>query len=232
MSSKIEYHLSIKDMPPDQRPRERLINFGVVTLSNAEILAIILGSGAKNQTSLDLAQRLLGLNGGLRYLAEATVDQLSNLRGIGPAKAAQIKAAVELGKRLRVASQLERPVIKSPLDVGNLLSEEMRYLDREQFKALLLNTKNCLLSIDTISIGSLNASLVHPRELFKNAVIKSAAGLILVHNHPSGNPEPSSEDINMTKRIIEAGDILGISVLDHIIIGDGTHISLREKGLI
>ncbi len=232
MSSKLEYYLTIKELPPDQRPREKLLYHGAAYLSNAEILAIILRTGTKKEGSLHLAQNILKENGGLPYLAKASVDQLKNIRGIGPAKATQIKAAIELGRRLKTAGQKEVPVIKSPKDVADLLLEEMRYLDREHFRAVLLSTKNNVLAVDNISIGSLNASLVHPRELFKNAVIKSAAGIILVHNHPSGNPEPSNEDKHVTQRMVKAGEIMGIDVLDHIIIGDGRYVSLKEMGFL
>ena len=193
-------------------------------------MAIIIRTGTRRESSLDLAQKILKEHGGLSYLARASVEELKNIRGIGPAKAAQIKAAIEIGRRLVSTDQRERPAIKSPQDVANLLLEEMRYLDREHFNAVLLDTKNRVIAVDNISIGGLNASLVHPRELFKRAVIKSAAGIILVHNHPSGNPKPSSEDKQVTYRMVKAGEIMGIDVLDHIIIGDGVYESLKEMG--
>lgn len=227
-----EYRLTVKEMPPDQRPRERLISFGAGVLSNAEILAILIGSGTGKETSIELAQRILSSQGGMAFLAEATVEELSSIKGIGPAKTAQIKAAIELGRRLASTTRWERPVIKSPIDSFHLVGEEMRYLDREHFKVILLNTKNHVLGIESISVGSLNASLVHPRELFKKAILKSAAGIILVHNHPSGDPQPSEEDKQVTCRMKEAGEIIGIEVLDHIIIGDGRFVSLRERGVI
>ena len=229
---KPEYHLTIKEMPPDQRPRERLLSFGSGTLTNAEVLAILLCKGIGKETALELAQRILANNGGLPFLAEATAEQLSSIHGIGPAKTAQIKAAIELGKRLAVATRWERPFIKCPGDVFSLLGEEMRYLDREHFKVILLNTKNHVLEIESVSVGNLNSSLVHPRELFKKAILKSAAGGILVHNHPSGDPQPSDEDRQVTARMVEAGEIIGIEVLDHIVIGDGRYASLRERGLM
>ena len=160
------------------------------------------------------------------------MEELGNIRGIGPAKTAQIKAAIELGKRLATTNRWERPVIKSPIDVFHRLGEEMRYLDRENFNVVMLNTKNHVLGVEVISVGSLNASLVHPRELFKRAILKSAAGVILVHNHPSGDPQPSEEDKLVTCRMVEAGKIIGIEVLDHIIIGDGRFASLREQGFM
>lgn len=227
-----EYHATIKEMPLDQRPRERLISYGAGVLSNAEILAILLGTGTGQETSIELAQRILNSQGGMAFLAEATADELEGIRGIGPAKTAQIKAAVELGKRLVATTRWERPVIKSPVDVFHLVGEEMRYLDREHFNVILLNTKNHVLGIENVSVGSLNASLVHPRELFKKAILKSAAGVILVHNHPSGDPEPSEEDKQVTCRMAEAGEIIGIEVLDHIVIGDGRFASLREYGFM
>ncbi|KUK11248.1 MAG: DNA repair protein RadC [Clostridia bacterium 41_269] len=230
MSEKPEYHLTIKDMPPDQRPRERLFVVGPESLSNTELLAILLRTGTVEETSLDLAKRILNQNGGLRFLAESDVEQLKNIHGVGTAKAAQIKAAVELGKRIFSISSWESPSIKSPQDAANLLMDSMRYLDREHFKVVYLNSKNRVLGVDLISIGTLNASLVHPRELFKKAVVRSAAGIILVHNHPSGDPHPSEEDKLVTKRMVEAGEIIGIEVLDHIIIGDGIYVSLREMG--
>ena len=227
-----EYHVTVKEMPPDQRPRERLISYGAGVLSNAEILAILLGTGTGQETSIELAQRILATQGGMAFLAEATAEELKEIRGIGPAKTAQIKAAVELGKRLVATTRWERPVIKSPVDVFHLVGEEMRYLDREHFNVILLNTKNHVLGIENVSVGSLNASLVHPRELFKKAILKSAAGIILVHNHPSGDPEPSGEDKQVTCRMVEAGEIIGIEVLDHIVIGDGRFASLRELGFM
>lgn len=225
-----EYHATIKELPPDQRPRERLISFGAGVLSDAEILAILLGTGTGNETSIELAQRVLASRGGMSFLAEASAEELVGIRGIGPAKTAQIKAAIELGRRLASTTRWERPVIKSPVDVFQLVGEEMRYLDKEHFNIIVLNTKNHVLGIDNISVGSLNASLVHPRELFKKAILRSAAGIILVHNHPSGDPQPSEEDKLVTCRMAEAGEIIGIEVLDHIIIGDGRYISLRERG--
>lgn len=227
-----EYHPTVKEMPPDQRPRERLISYGAEVLSNAEILAILLGSGTGRETSIELAQRILSGKGGISFLAEATVEELVGIRGVGPAKTAQIKAAVELGKRLASSTRWERPVIKSPADVFHLVGEDMRYLDREHFNVILLNTKNHVLGVENVSIGSLNASLVHPRELFKKAILKSAAGIILVHNHPSGDPQPSQEDKQVTCRMAKAGEIIGIEVLDHIVIGDGRFASLRERGFM
>jgi DNA repair protein RadC len=219
---------TIKEMPPDLQPRERLLAAGVQALSNVELLAIMLRTGTRSETALDLAHKLLARPEGLRYLAEASLEEMQKQKGIGLAKAAELKAALELGRRLAVLS-LSRTVIKSPQDVANLLMDEMRYLDREYFRTVSLNTKNRVLGVDNVSIGSLNSSLVHPREVFKNPIRRSAAAIILVHNHPSGDPGPSKEDVQVTRRLVEAGQILGIEVLDHLIIGDGSFISLKEQ---
>jgi DNA repair protein RadC len=228
-----EYYLSIKKMAKSERPREKLINFGVNSLSNAELLAILIRTGTKEISAIDLSQRILSeREDGLRYLADCTIDELSHLKGIGKTKACQIIAAVELGKRLSMSTSKARLNIKSPRDVANIFMEEMRYYKKEYFKSILLNTKNEIIATEDISIGSLNSSLVHPREVFVGAIRKSASSIILMHNHPSGNPNPSNEDMKITKRLIEAGKIIGIEVLDHIIIGDGQFISLKEISII
>ncbi|MBZ4687283.1 MAG: repair protein RadC [Clostridia bacterium] len=232
MSNSPHYHLTIKELPKDMRPRERMISNGPSALSNSELLAILLRTGNAGETAMDLASRILSSSGGLKQMAAISMEELSKFKGIGIAKAAQIIAAIELGRRIASTSEEARPKISCPEDVANLLLEEMRHLDREHFRCLSLNTKNYLLAIDSISIGSLNSSIVHPREVFKKAVIRSAAGVILVHNHPSGDPTPSGEDISVTKRLVHAGETLGIDVLDHLIIGDKRYISLKEKGII
>lgn len=228
----IEYHLGIKDMPVSDRPRERLLAEGSEALSNTELLAILIRTGTPTASALNLAAHTLKELGGLRGLVQSGHDELQAIKGLGPAKGAQIKAALELGKRIASLGPENRPVIRCPEDVKNLLMEEMRYLDREHFRTISLNTKNHVLAIDTVSIGSLNSSIVHPRELFKNPIKRSSAALILVHNHPSGDPTPSKEDIEVTKRLSEAGKLLGIEILDHIIIGDQKYISLKEKALL
>jgi|Deesub1362A_J573_1020465.scaffolds.fasta_scaffold01550_9 DNA repair protein RadC len=228
-------YFTIKDLPETERPRERLIRFGAEALSNAELLALILQTGSRQESAIVLAQRVLkGKQGiqGLRYLVDASIEELSQIKGIGTAKAARIKAALELTRRLSSFSGETKPVIRSPQDVSDLLMEEMRYLDREHFKAILLDIKNRVIDIEDISVGSLNTSIVHPRELFKTAIRRSSAAIILIHNHPSGDPTPSSEDIEITSRIVWGGEILGIEILDHIIIGDGIYVSLKEKNLL
>ena len=226
------HYLTLKELPSELRPRERLLAHGAASLSNSELLAILLRTGTNKASAIDLAEQPLVEFKELVILMDASVEEMICVRGIGEVKAIQIKAALELGRRMTILPAAERPAIKSPDDVVALVMGEMRYLDREHFRALLLNTKNQVLSVETISVGTLNASMVHPRELFKIAVKKSAANLILVHNHPSGDPAPSKDDINITKRMIKSGDILGIPVLDHLIIGDNRFVSLKSEGLI
>ncbi len=222
----------MRELPPEQRPRERMLKEGAANLSDIDLLAIMLRTGTARASAMELAAELLGRFRDLRALAQATIEELSELKGVGPAKAVQVKAALELGKRLAALPAEERPVIRCPEDVCALVMEDLRDRDREYFQALLLNTKNQVLARETISIGTLNSSMVHPRELFKIAIRRSAASVILVHNHPSGDPTPSREDISLSKRLVEAGEIIGIDVLDHIVIGDNRFTSLKSKGLI
>jgi DNA repair protein RadC len=222
----------IRELPTDERPRERLIQYGADALSTAELLAILLRTGTEQRSAIDLGEFLLVHFGSLRSVANATIEELAGVHGIGPAKAAQIKAAIEFGRRLIAASPEERPKIRSPRDVYNLLGPTLRDEKREHFIALLLDTKNGVLRSKTISVGDLSSSIVHPREVFTEAIRHSAASIIVCHNHPSGDPTPSPEDIAVTKRLIDAGELLGIEVLDHIVLGDNRWASLKEKGLI
>jgi len=228
----VEYHLTIKDMPPSLRPRERLLANGAAALSDVELVAIILRSGTAETSALDLAAHLLTRLGGLRGLLDAATEELISVPGIGPAKAVQIKAALEIGRRVATTAPESRPVVRTPEEAANLVMETMRHLDREHFRAVLLNTKNQVLSIETISVGTLDSSAVHPRELFKSAIKKSAAAVILVHNHPSGDPTPSQADIDLTRRLVQAGSILGIGILDHIVVGDNKYTSFKACGLL
>lgn len=223
-------NFTIKDLPVTDRPRERLAKYGPSVLSNAELIAIIIGTGNKNESAIVLSQRLLSEGHGLKYLIDSGIERLSEIKGIGFAKAAKLKAAIELGKRMALSGYKDSYIIRKPEDVISLLMDEMRYLNKEYFKVVMLNVKNKVISVDTISIGSLNTSIVHPREVFKAAIERSASSIILVHNHPSGDPTPSREDIDISIRLYKSGTILGIKVLDHIIIGDGIGISLKEKG--
>ena len=222
----------MKELPEGVRPQERLLEEGAEALSDAELLAILLGTGSREATALELASRLLTVFQSLRRLVDATVEELSQMKGIGPAKASQVKAALELARRLSRFYGSPRPVIRSPEDAAGLVMEEMRHLDREHFRAILLNTKNQVIATDNVSVGTLNSSAVHPRELFRNAIKRSAAALILLHNHPSGDPAPSREDIDITGRLVQSGKIIGIEVLDHVIIGDNKFTSLKAEGLI
>lgn len=232
MKNNCEY-TTIKKMPVSEQPREKMLANGCQSLSNAELLAIVLSTGTKDKTAIDLATSILNMSSeGLRSLTDSTIEELQAIKGIGLAKASQIIAAVELGKRIALTTNVNNYRIKGPDDVSNLLMEDMRYLKKEAFNILLLNTKHEVIAIENISIGSLNASIVHPREVFNRAIKRSSSAIILAHNHPSGDPKPSAEDISITKRLVEAGTIIGISVLDHIIIGDGIYLSLKEENLM
>lgn len=224
---------TIRDLPKDERPREKLFRYGPEVLSNSELLAIIIRTGSREETAIGVAHRILSIdNRGLKYLAEALLEDLMKVNGVGECKASQILAAIELGKRISVSVAEEKVKIGSPSGVSNLVMEEMRYLKKEYFKIIMLNTKNQVIGIKDISVGSLNSSIVHPREVFKEAIRKSSASIILVHNHPSGDPSPSKEDIGITKRLVEVGKIIGIEVLDHLIIGDGIYFSFKEKNIL
>lgn len=223
---------TLREIPQEERPRERMQNYGAQALSNAELLAILLRTGTIKESAVGLAQRLLVEAGGLRGLVDMRTEQLTKVKGIGSAKALQIQAGIELGRRLARTSKPEPFTIRSPQDVSRLLAEELRYLQKEHFVCLFLNTKNHVIGQETLSIGSLNASIVHPREVFLAAIKRSSASIVCVHNHPSGDPTPSPEDIEITRRLAEAGAVIGIEVLDHVIIGDRTSVSLKEQGLM
>lgn len=222
---------TIKQLPPELRPRERLLSEGPGALSNAELLGLVFGHGTRDKTAVELANEVISGAGGLFGLYNVSVHDLVGINGVGEAKACLVLASVELGKRIGRVRNPGRPSISSPEDVDTLLRGRIANLDRENFVVVLLNQKNEVLESPTISVGTLSASLVHPREVFKPAVRASAAGVILVHNHPSGNVEPSAEDREVTRRITEAAGILGIEVLDHVILGDG-YFSMKERGLL
>lgn len=224
--------ISLKDVPKEERPRERLLKYGAKNVSNQELLAILLVSGTKEETVLQLAKRILMHFEGIKLLREATIEELTAIKGIGIAKGVQLLAAIELGKRMSNFMQKEQYFIRSPEDGANYVMEDMRNLKQEHFVVLFLNTKNQVIQRKTIFIGSLNSSIVHPREVFREAVRRSAASIICIHNHPSGDPTPSKEDIHVTRRLVESGKMMGIEVLDHIIIGNRKFVSLKEKGYI
>ncbi len=218
----------IREMPSSERPRERLARRGAGSLKTAELLAILFRTGTRSLNAVELAETILSKFGSLRSMARADLKELQSHDGIGFAKSVEIQAAFELGQRLAAEDSLENPVIRSAKDVARLLGPEMQALDREHFKILLLNSKNHVIQIHTVSVGSLNASVVHPRECFRPAIAAQANAIILAHNHPSGDTEPSKEDKDLTRRLIEAGEIIGIRVLDHVIIAGNKHLSLME----
>jgi DNA repair protein RadC len=225
----------IRHLPAAARPRERLQQEGAKALSEAELVAILLRTGTRGRSAIAVAQELLR-RVPLSDLVSVPLEELAKTKGIGPAKAVQLKAAFELAKRL--SRPRERLVIADPSVAAGAVRDEMRDLDREEFRVLLLTTKTTLIRIADVSRGTLNASLVEPREVFKDAIAASAAGLILVHNHPSGDPTPSSEDIAITRRLVKAGELLGITVHDHVILGrptagrDQDFVSLKQLGLL
>jgi len=221
----------IRDFPADERPRERLKNYGAAALSNAELLAILLRVGSPGENVVVLGMRLLTEFGGLPGLAKTGFSELTEINGMGLAKTAQLKAALELGRRLLLASPDARPQITSPADVASLLMLEMGCLEQENLRTLLLDTKNRVLDSPTIYVGNVNSSIIRVAEVFREAVKQNATALILAHNHPSGDPTPSPEDVQVTRSVVEAGALLGIEVLDHLVIGHQRFVSLKERGL-
>ncbi|MDP2916403.1 MAG: DNA repair protein RadC [Dehalococcoidia bacterium] len=228
-----EKSFTIHDLPPSERPRERLQKFGAEALSAQEILALILGRGTSGESVMVTAQRLLAQFGNLKGIAGASLEQLSEIRGIGLAKASQIRAAFELANRVQGAVEIgDRIDVATPEAVVSSIKGRMKDKKKEHFWALFLDTRNRLINTAEISVGSLDTSVVHPREVYKEAIAASAASVIFVHNHPSGNSGASDDDIKMTGRLVEAGKILGIDVLDHIILGDGSYLSMKREGLM
>lgn len=223
-------NVMIRDVPSEERPRERMIQLGAAALSNAELLAILLRTGTSSQSSLHLAQHVLAQTGGLSGLTDSTIESLVQLKGVGPAKAVQILAGVELGRRISRTIPEERVTIRSPQDAAQYVMDEMQYLKQEHFVCLYLDTKNQVINKETVFVGSLNAAIVHPREIFRKAIQRASAAVVCMHNHPSGDPNPSGEDLNVTRRLKEAGELIGIDVLDHIIIGQQTFYSMKEHG--
>ena len=228
-SSKLS--LTIKEMTLEERPREKMILNGVSSLSDAELLAILIRSGTKEFNAIQLAQMIINKAENIKYLHDISIEELKSINGIGITKAVQIKAALELGNR--IASYIpQKYKVKNPWDIYKYYMESLRYQYKEIFKIVLLNTKNEIITDVDISIGTLNSSLVHPREVFREAIRRSSNKIILLHNHPSGDIQPSKEDKNVTKRLKECGEIIGIEVMDHIIIGDGVYFSFKENMLI
>lgn len=223
---------TVHDLPKSERPRERLQKHGAEALSSQELLALIIGRGVSKKSVMTIAQELLTRFGNIKAISEATIEELSQIKGIGFAKAAQIKACFELGKRQDLEPDLKDFDIKDPQSVVKAIRASIKDKAKEHFKLILLNTRNRIIGISTVSIGTLNASLVHPREVFKDAITHNAYSVVLAHNHPSGDSEPSEDDLMITKRLVEAGKILDIKVTDHIIITKNGYFSFKEKKLI
>jgi len=226
--------MTVKDWPEDERPRERLLKYGADGLSDAQLLAIIIRNGRGGRSAVDLGIELLEKFGSLDGIAHAGINEIrgkNGVKGIGPAKIAEIKAAIELGRRHQKPS-LSGASFCSSGDVVAYYQPRMKDLKKEMFRCALLDTKHKIIRDEVVSVGSLTASIVHPRDTFKAAIRESAAAVIFIHNHPSGDTKPSQEDILLTRRLVQAGEVLGIQVLDHIIVGDGGHFSFRDNGMI
>jgi len=223
---------TVRDLPRQERPRERLQKFGAEALSAQELLALIIGRGIPKKSVMSIAQELVAKFGNVRAISLATIEELSQIRGIGLAKASQIKACFELGRREGLEPELKDFDVKDPEAVVKAVRSSIKDKAKEHFKLILLNPRNKIIGISTISMGTLNASLVHPREVFKDAITHSAASVVLAHNHPSGDPEPSEDDLKITKKLVDSGKILGIEVIDHIIIAKNGFKSLANEGLI
>lgn len=221
----------ITDLAESDRPRERLARLGPQALNSAELLAILIRAGVKGENAVQVGQRLLQTFGGIRGLHKATFEEVKSQRGLGEAKASTIKAAIELGRRLSLESPEERPVIHSPADAAALVMYEMSALEQEHLRVMLLDTRNQVIDIVELYHGSLNISMIRVGEVFKPAVRRNIASIIVVHNHPSGDPTPSPDDVAVTRAIVEAGKLLDIEVLDHLVIGQGKFVSLKERGL-
>lgn len=220
----------MRELPDVERPRERLLRFGVRSLRDRELLALLLRTGTRSVSALGLADALLARFGSLHAVMSASIEELTGLRGVGAAKAAQIQAAHEVGRRVQAKPAIPDEPIRSAKDVADRMTAVMHRLDREEVWVLLLDTKHRVIGTHNVSIGHLSGAPVHPRELFKEAIRRSAAAIVVVHNHPSGDPTPSSEDLALTRRLRRVGEVVGIELLDHVIIGDHAHVSLRELG--
>ena len=225
------YSPAIRDFPEGERPRERLREHGAAHLSNAELMAILFRTGLEGENVVAMATRIISAFDGLAGLARTGFDELVAQRGISEAKACQLLAAIELGRRIASLSPEDRPQIGSPRDIANLFMAEMAQLDREHMKVVLLNTKNRVLGTENLYVGSLNAAIVRPAEVFRAAIRRNCAAIAVVHNHPSGDPTPSQEDVAITRRLVQIGKSMEIDVVDHLVIGQGRWVSMRERRL-
>ncbi len=221
---------SIQQLPENERPRERLLRYGPETMSTVELVAIVLGSGTKTKPVMQLAQEIVMKFGSLRRLTEATVEELCQIKGLGLAKAIQIKAALSLGLRASRQTASNKYRIENPTHAYHLVKDELEVEKRELFVVILQDIKGFVITHQVVSIGTLSKTLVHPREVFYPAIRHKAASVILVHNHPSGDPDPSKEDYDVTQKLVEVGNLMGIPVHDHLIIGDQAFVSLRQRG--
>jgi DNA repair protein RadC len=226
---KLEYHPTIHDMPTEERPRERLQHYGPKALSTAELLAIILRTGTSRDNVIELAGKLLAKYGGLSGLMRAEFSELCTEHGLGEAKASQLKAALEMGRRLGMLQDNDKYQIKSPADAANLVMPEMMYLDHEQMRILVLDTKNQVMENFSRYQGTVNSSVLRAAEIYRQAIIRNCPAVIICHNHPSGDPTPSPEDIQVTEQLVEAGKLLDIELVDHLVIGSHRFVSLKEK---
>ena len=222
--------LVIRDLPASERPRERLEQYGPESLSTAELLAIVLRVGSRGESAVRLAERLLSEFGGLAGIARARIPQLSSLPGVGLAKAAQLRAAFELGKRLATSVDGPKAVVRGAADAAALVMEDLRHRQQECLGAIFLDTRNQVICVRILTVGTLTGSPAHPREVFREALAQGCASLIICHNHPSGDPTPSKDDIALTARLVQVGELMGIPLVDHIVIGGGRYVSLKEAG--
>jgi DNA repair protein RadC len=230
--NKVAYTTTIKELPADDRPRERLRAFGPAALSNAELIAILLGGGYRNFSALNLSQYLLQEHQGLTGLAEADIEALLATKGVGPAKACTLAAAFELGRRVSSGGRRERPSVTSPEDAAAVLMPRYGDKPKEHVGILALDAKNRVIKEEIVSVGILDGSMVHPREVFRPAVLSNAAAVILFHNHPSGDPSPSGKDVEITRRLVEAGRLMGVELLDHLVVTRQAFVSLKQRGLM
>ncbi len=221
---------TIRHLPEEERPRERLLRWGPEALSTVELIAILLGSGTQSKPVLQLAQEILSHFGSLIALADATVEELCQIQGIGPAKALQLKACLSLAARLARTESPQPYRIETPLHAYHLVKEELEKLKQETLIVILLDSKGGLIATQQVALGTLSQTLIHPREVFYPAIRHKAAALVLAHNHPSGDPTPSMQDFKTTEQLVEAGRLIGIPVQDHLVIGKGCYVSLKERG--
>lgn len=232
MSTEPLYPSGVREMPEEDRPRERLARLGPEALRDAELIAVLFRTGTRDLGAVALAEQALRHFGDLRSVARASIEELQQVKGLGAVKAIEIKAAIELGMRLAEHVDPHRRQIRTAQDVVDLLMPRFKHCETEQFKCLLLNTKHEVLKMVDVSQGGIDATPAVPRDVFRQAVREAAAAIIVCHNHPSGDPEPSQDDIALTKRLAEAGRLLGVTLLDHVVFGDGRHVSLKERDLV